>query len=283
MRKLLYGLALSLGLACFSSPLMAQHAGMAASAAPAAHAAPAQMAPMPGVPVGGAHATPVHSAYAPQGHPAIHSVSSRPTVRSVTNPSARAPKAAWYPGLPPNPIAPIPPFVPNTPIILPGASFFGHSCFTGFGCFGPNHFRTGGVIIPFGGFGGFYMPIPYYEPVAPEQDQGAPDANASDQNENRDQQQAEAEESVKSEGAPNFYTPSEPIYEYVFVKRDGTKIFAVAYSLTNDKIQYVTREGLRRTLPLDSLDFDATQKSNEERGNTINLPAPPPAAMARAL
>jgi hypothetical protein len=137
------------------------------------------------------------------------------------------------------------------------------------------------VIIPWGFGGGFYLPTPYYEP-GPD-DQGPPPVDAygpPDQN-GYNNQQAVAEQPPAPATAP-YYPPSEPVYEYVFVKRDGTKIFAVAYSLTKDNVQYVTKEGLRRTIPLSSLDFDATQKSNAERGNTINLPAAPPAAMAMA-
>lgn len=222
-------------------------------------------------------------------------------VRSVAHPATPAPRAAWYPGLPPSSIAPIPPFVPNTPIILPGSTFFGRPCFSGFGCFpgtgngfgfnsyfgfpfGRGQFLTSGVIIPFGGIGGFYVPVPYYEPAPPEEGEGAPEsANVSEGAENPSNPQAAAEAPTAPAAAPSFYPPSEPIYEYVFVKRDGTKIFAVAYSLTNDKLQYVTKEGLRRTLPLEALDFEATQKSNEERGNTVNLPTPPPSAMAQAF
>ena len=61
--------------------------------------------------------------------------------------------------------------------------------------------------------------------------------------------------------------------EYVFVKRDGTLIFAVAYSWINDRLQYVTREGIRRTIPRNTLDLDATQQFNDQRGVPIQLPA----------
>jgi hypothetical protein len=183
--------------------------------------------------------------------------------------------------------------------VLPGSIFFGHSCFSGFGCGFPgngfgygnffggypgwgNRFRTTGVIIPFGGDGGFYIPVPYYMPPAPEEE-APPNENAAEQPDNTANQQVAAEQPTAPTAAPSFYPPSEPLYEYVFVKRDGTKIFAVAYSLTQDKLQYVTREGLRRSLPLNALDFDATQKSNEERGNTVTLPMPPPSAMAQVL
>jgi len=61
--------------------------------------------------------------------------------------------------------------------------------------------------------------------------------------------------------------------EYVFVRQDGSLIFAVAYSLINDRLQYVTAEGLRRTIPLNTLDFAATQQFNQQRGVSIRLPA----------
>jgi hypothetical protein len=195
------------------------------------------------------------------------------------------PRAAWV-GLPPNPIAPVPSslaFVNSVPTLFP----FGHRCFNGFGCFGGfnNHFRNTGFVIPWGGFGGFYIPLPYYEPYADDQGGAAPnDVQAAEQGENdnaaEDPRNGQAIAEQPAPGVAPYNPPTQPVYDFVFVKRDGTKIFAVAYSLTKDKLQYVTREGLRRTLPLDSLDFEATQKSNEERGNTINLPTPPPSAMA---
>jgi hypothetical protein len=194
--------------------------------------------------------------------------------------------------------------LPSGPVLLPGGAFSGFcsplncSPAPGLG-FDYTHFfathpdwgrgiRTAGVVVPFGGGGGFYLPIPYYVPDAePEEDQAAPpDENANYNNEqNQDGNSDNNRQMVpQRQSAPaasqDYYPPSEPVYDYVFVKRDGTKIFAVAYSLTKDKLSYVTHEGLRRTLSLDDLDFAATQKSNEERGNTITLPTPPPAAMA---
>jgi hypothetical protein len=68
---------------------------------------------------------------------------------------------------------------------------------------------------------------------------------------------------------------TESLAQFVFVQRDGSKFYAVAYSFMNDKLHYVTKDGARRSVPLDSLDFDATQKSNEDLGNTINLPSLP--------
>lgn len=209
-----------------------------------------------------------------------------------------------------NPTLPTyPPLVPNSPVLLPGNIFSGQACFAPFNCFPVpgngfdySHFfavhpnwgspiLTAGVVVPFGGGGGFYLPIPYYSaPSAPEEEQGPPPPppgyyppeQYQGQNQgNNGQNQVSAQQPTPAP-APAYSAPSEPVYEYVFVKRDGTKIFAVAYSLTKDNLQYITKEGLRRTLPLTALDFEATQKSNEERGNTVTLPSPPPSAMAMA-
>src|SRR5215467_12013687 len=65
---------------------------------------------------------------------------------------------------------------------------------------------------------------------------------------------------------------SEPVPEFVFVKHDGSTFSAVAYTWTKDKLQYFTKEGLRRTTGIDTLDLAATERLNEERGNCVNLP-----------
>jgi hypothetical protein len=68
-------------------------------------------------------------------------------------------------------------------------------------------------------------------------------------------------------------TPVRETSEYVFVRRDGTVFFAVAYAWEGGTLRYVTSEGLRRSLARDSLDLDATQQFNEQRGLNFRLPA----------
>ena len=60
---------------------------------------------------------------------------------------------------------------------------------------------------------------------------------------------------------------------FVFVRRDGTIFFAVAYSWENGTLRYVTSQGLRHTVTLDALDLDATRQFNEQRGLSFRLPA----------
>jgi hypothetical protein len=69
--------------------------------------------------------------------------------------------------------------------------------------------------------------------------------------------------------------PMEPLHdfgEFVLVRRDGRVVFAVAFSTAGDLLTYVTREGVRRSMPLADLDVETTVRMNEERGTTLRLP-----------
>ncbi len=61
--------------------------------------------------------------------------------------------------------------------------------------------------------------------------------------------------------------------EFVFVRRDGTVFFAVAYAWEKGTLRYITSQGLRHTVTQDALDLDATRQFNEQRGLNFRLPA----------
>jgi hypothetical protein len=71
-------------------------------------------------------------------------------------------------------------------------------------------------------------------------------------------------------GAP---APQHDPAEYVFVRRDGGLVFAVAYSWDHGTLRYITREGLRGSVGQGALDMEATQQFNEQRGVDFRLPA----------
>jgi hypothetical protein len=134
-----------------------------------------------------------------------------------------------------------------------------------------NHFHNGnnGFVIPFLG-GGIYVPVPYYadQPAAPAAaENGAPENSEAAEN------SSDTDATAASSYIPRTAPKLEPSSEYVFVRRDGTVFFAVAYSFNAGNLQYVTKEGLRRSIPLNTLDFDATQQFNEQRGVTVRFPA----------
>ncbi len=67
-------------------------------------------------------------------------------------------------------------------------------------------------------------------------------------------------------------SPTQDTGEFVLVKRDGSLLFAVAFSADANQLTYVTREGVRRSMLLSQLDPDATRHINAERGTSIQLP-----------
>jgi hypothetical protein len=132
-----------------------------------------------------------------------------------------------------------------------------------------------GSGMPFG-FGGFLLSSPGViveeaqpgenQPPAAEDSEGAV-ANTGGSENGRD---SEAQFLPPTRSSP---APPREAAEYVFVRRDGSLLFAVAYSWDNGTLRYVTRDGLRRSVTRDALDMDATQQFNEQRGLSFHLPA----------
>jgi hypothetical protein len=70
--------------------------------------------------------------------------------------------------------------------------------------------------------------------------------------------------------------PAEPpreLAELVLVRIDGKLLFAIGFSVRDTEVVYITREGIRRSLPLAELDFEFTRRLNEERGTSLRLPS----------
>ena len=256
---------LTLLLACFLPAIgQAQHpAGAVRSAAPVPRFSAAPL------PVSAAHIAPAHPMMAarPVSRPG------RTSTRITAAPKTAAHPMGW--NHPPQHVTnPVDPVFPNgnnvtNGLPVPGLGFdYPHYFATHpnagrcHNCFGRS------FVAPFGD-GGFFIPIPMYV-EQPAEAQPAEPTDAGDQ-------VAQTEEPPEQ----NYPTPParvapQPVpkqqSEYVFVRRDGTLIFAVAYSWINDRLQYVSEEGLRRTVPLNTIDMDATQQFNDQRGVPIRLP-----------
>jgi hypothetical protein len=138
-----------------------------------------------------------------------------------------------------------------------------------------------GDETPFG-FSGFLLtpPAVIVESQQPVQEQlPAPDQSADagvsapaplDASSTRPSQPSYPRESVEKLPPP---APQHDVPQYVFVRRDGGLVFAVAYSWENGTLRYVTPDGIRRSITRDVLDLEATQKFNEQRGLDFRLPA----------
>ena len=71
--------------------------------------------------------------------------------------------------------------------------------------------------------------------------------------------------------APPADVPIRDVGDFILVRRDGRILFASVFSVDGAQLQYVTPEGIRRTLALSDLDADATQQMNEARGTTVQI------------
>jgi hypothetical protein len=132
----------------------------------------------------------------------------------------------------------------------------------------------GGSVLPIVG-GGIYVPATTFAEGGVQSEAAA------------DGQQAETEDAAAEAtgnasvdqtpavlaARPRNNPPSTPASEYIFVRRDGTVFFAVAYSWVNGNLQYVTQDGFRKLVSTTTLDLDATTQFNEQRGVTFHSPA----------
>lgn len=132
---------------------------------------------------------------------------------------------------------------------------------------GRNRFDSG--FFPFFD-GGFIVPTPVGVEQAPanevQEEIVAPDTQERSQRE----RPPESAPASSAEAAP---APHRETEEYVFVRRDGTVFFAVAYSWDNGLLRYVTQDGSRRSISGDVLDLGATQQFNDQRGLNFHAPA----------
>jgi hypothetical protein len=138
------------------------------------------------------------------------------------------------------------------------------------------HHSHGGAFASYAGGAGIYVPIEYYaQPVATMEQPAESDVEAEQEQPEAEQPEAHTAPPVsaprRERAAPS--TPLPPSPEYIFVRRDGTVFFAVAYSWSNGSLQYITQDGLRKVAPLTSLDLEATSQFNEQRGLSFRSPA----------
>lgn len=71
--------------------------------------------------------------------------------------------------------------------------------------------------------------------------------------------------------AENFQEPLHDVGTFELVLRDGTKLSAIAFTIRDNRLIYITSDGLRRTIPASELDKTATIQLNDERGTPVHL------------
>lgn len=139
---------------------------------------------------------------------------------------------------------------------------------------GHHHF-VGGGVVPFVG-GGIYIPEGGYYVDSGSQQQPveeSEDTEVTEQATETPEVPPAEQPTVSQRARPRPSAPLPPSPEYIFVRRDGTVFFAVAYSWQNGNLQYVTQDGFRKLASLSTLDLDATSQFNEQRGLVFRSPA----------
>jgi hypothetical protein len=153
----------------------------------------------------------------------------------------------------------------------PGLGFdFPHLAAVGNGRF---HSRFNRFNQGFGlGFSGFLLSP---EVLVVESQAGEPPVVVPEENVAANRAGSEGGPNIEDQFLPSATASTVPpdVAEYVFVRRDGTLLFAVAYSWDNGTLRYITKDGVRRSITQDALDMDATQQFNEQRGLNFRLPA----------
>ena len=178
-----------------------------------------------------------------------------------------------------NDVAPLSPFATTDFEGVPGLGFdFPHLAAIS----GSRHHGARFGAFPFGFNGGFLFGAPsvIVEEMGPAEAQAAPvqEDNAVGNDPEADYVRRPRSVSPRDYAAQNpgggaTSTFEEDPAEYVFVRRDGGLVFAVAYSWVNGALRYVTRDGMRRTIARDVIDLAATEQFNEQRGLNFRSPA----------
>src|SRR5207245_10292544 len=81
-----------------------------------------------------------------------------------------------------------------------------------------------------------------------------------------------------AEAAPRATTPQSPpppppeLGQLILVRSDGQVLLAVAFTVRNGQLTYITNQGTRRSFPVSELDKDATRQMNDANGTSVHLP-----------
>ena len=131
--------------------------------------------------------------------------------------------------------------------------------------------NDGAVLFPFFGGGGYFVPTG----SDLTGDYGSEGQVTEDA---QDEELAPAERPARNHSVDRLPAlgppaPQRDVPEYIFVRRDGTVFFAVAYTWESGSLRYVSSEGLSRSVARDTLDLNATQQFNEQRGMAFRSPA----------
>ena len=132
--------------------------------------------------------------------------------------------------------------------------------------------NDGAVLFPFFGGGGYFVPTGS-DVMADYGAEGQAGQESDDEEAAAPAERPARTHTVDRMPALGPPAPQRDVPEYIFVRRDGTVFFAVAYTWESGSLRYVSSEGLSRSVARETLDLNATQQFNEQRGMAFRSPA----------
>jgi hypothetical protein len=123
----------------------------------------------------------------------------------------------------------------------------------------------------------FFDALPLYYPYDSEAPDYYAEAEQQPQFLNPPQPQpnvtAPAETAPRESAAPQTPPPPPPeLGQLILVRGDGQVLLAVAFTVRNGQLTYITSEGIRRSFPVSELDKDATRQMNDANGTSVSIP-----------
>ena len=70
--------------------------------------------------------------------------------------------------------------------------------------------------------------------------------------------------------APEVPVPD--VGQFNLVRKDGQVVLADAFTISGDRLTYITPDGARRSFPIAELDKENTRQRNDANGTTVTLP-----------
>jgi hypothetical protein len=84
---------------------------------------------------------------------------------------------------------------------------------------------------------------------------------------------AAADAPSRQAATPQAPPPPPPeLGQLILVRSDGEVLLAVAFTVRNGQLTYITNEGTKRSFPVSELDKQATQQMNDANGTSVSLP-----------
>lgn len=84
---------------------------------------------------------------------------------------------------------------------------------------------------------------------------------------------ASADAPSRQAATPQTPPPPPPeLGQLILVRSDGEVLLAVAFTVRNGQLTYITNEGTKRSFPVSELDKQATQQMNDANGTSVSLP-----------